>query len=47
MLAADSRPITAPEPSTFDRQARVTAGVTIASAVTDAKVDTATSTTAA
>ena len=45
--AADSLPITAPEPSTLERHARVTAGVTIASAVTDTSVDTATSTTAA
>ncbi len=45
--AADSDPTTAPDPSTRCSRARVTAGATIASAVTDGRVDTATSTTAA
>src|SRR5690606_39309494 len=45
--AADSPPITAPDPCTRSMRARVTAGVTIASAVTDTNVDAATSTIAA
>ena len=45
--AADSCPTIAPEPSTLRSRARVTAGVTMARAVTGSSVDTATSSTAA